>query len=1006
MKTADNKTTAARSAHTQEQTQQPFFQKDGQGDFFSEKTREGQPFFGPLAVQSKLTIGQPGDKYEREADSMADKVVQRLAQSPVSDAEPSTVYRLPSTVSQVQRKAIFESNEDQPAADVQTKLSGAPPVQAKCAACEQEEQLQKMEEPGAEEEPDVQAKCAACAEEEPEVQTKSDTPPPDATPDLQTRLNSSRSGGQSLPANTRSSMESAFGADFSGVRVHTGSEAVQMSQQLGAQAFTHGSDIYFNSGKYDTGSTGGKKLLAHELTHTVQQGGNGNSGKIQRNPETKEKGPDEVESSLPSYPNRASHEIIIMSGGPMSNKQDAEHDDNPLNYATAARVRIERLMESAFGNQKLMKPQDRITWVVMSPPYQYRALEDGEPRDSYISKIKNNSVTGLQKKWNTFVYNTLMKEMQEESKKSEKPVSTGFSDLFGELTTRFKKGKHQAGENAIRLHFVDSTKDFVDILNNGASEGERKQLKIGRLEYFGHGIPGQLWFTHGWKHLKIINESLTIDDINKLDPNAFIPMGEYRSMSCNTSTPPGVNKTSLAEAWINKVGGRFVGAVGRTDYAFILDKDLSKAKVTLSEGIYPLTADDRSKAPGVTPRKAYWTTTTGERKKEGAEQKPSPAKKKVTGWVHESELPKEENTGAQSSGKKESNPVDFNRIQSDASSSAIKKSIPPSKPEQQICVAKVTESVDSKAPGDLVCSPEGSAKISVEKCKPNQHKSPQKTKPTITGKGNEGTASKKSAADKDSEPSPGKGYLKVKSVDVNPNVKVAPDGTNKSWQPFLQKIGESALEESLEADDMPNTLYNLYGIGKEAKANSKGFKIGVVTRNGKKYYKIFGPKGAHPGIEGRWYAAKNFPTNNLELAKLVDPRTGLGEGLKSGSIGIGGALTVVGTTMDYAIDPKKEFGTDYAVDLSLDLVKSAGSSAAGGAAGAAATGWLAGGVLGAEIGSVAPVVGTIIGFVVGILAAMAIEYFISDYRAAIKAKFHKHESKSSGKSKNGKSTSK
>ena len=1005
MKSAENKTTAARSAQTQEQTRQPFFKKDGQRDFFSETSQAGEPFFSPQTIQPKLTIGKPGDKYEQEADSMADKVVQRLAQSPAPDAEPSTVYRLPSTVSQVQRKAIFESNEDLPAADVQTKLSGAPPVQAKCATCEQEEQLQKMEEPGAEEEPDVQAKCAACAEEEPDVQAKSDTSSPDATPGLQTRLNSSKGGGQSLPAATRSSMESAFGADFSGVRVHTGSEAVQMSQELGAQAFTHGSDIYFNSGKYDTGSTGGKKLLAHELTHTVQQGG-GTNGKIQRDTKTTEKGPEQVEASLPAFPKREPHEVIIMSGGPMSNKQDAEHDDNPLNYATAARVRIERLMESAFGNQKLMTPQDRITWVVMSPPYQYRALEDGEPRDSYIDKIKNVSITKLQDKWNALVYKTLVQEISDESTKSGKPMPSKFSDIYSLLISKYRKGEHQAGTNAIRLQFVDSTKDFIDIMNNGATEGERKQLKIGRLEYFGHGVPGQLWFTHGWRHLKIIDESLTIDDINKLDPNAFIPMGEYRSMSCNTSTPPGLNKTSLAEAWINKVGGRFVGAVGRTDYAFILDKDLSKAKVTLSEGIYPLTADDRRKAPGVTPRKAYWTTTTGERKKEGEKQKSVPEKKKVSGWVHESELPKDASTDVQNSGKQENSPVDFSRIESDASSSIAKKSPPYFKPEEQVCTARVIESVNSKAPGDLVCSPDGSAKISVEKCKPNQSKSPQNTGTKITSKGNEGTANKKSTPDKDSEPYPGKGYLKVKSVDVNPNVKVAPDGTNKSWQPFLQKVGESALEESLEADDIPNTLYNLYGIGKEVKANSKGFKIGVVTRNGKKYYKIFGPKGAHAGIEGRWYAAKNFPKNNLELAKLVDPRTGLGQGLKSGSIGIGGALTVVGTTMDYAIDPKKEFGTDYAVDLSLDLVKSAGSSAAGGAAGAAATGWLAGGVLGAEIGSVAPVVGTIIGFVVGVLAAMAIEYFISDYRAAIKAKFHRRQSNYTGKSKKARSTSK
>ena len=69
-------------------------------------------------------------------------------------------------------------------------------------------------------------------------------------------------------------MNSAFGADFSKVRIHTGDEAVQMNKELKAQAFTHGNHIYFNQGKYNPNSLQGKHLLAHELTHTIQQGGN------------------------------------------------------------------------------------------------------------------------------------------------------------------------------------------------------------------------------------------------------------------------------------------------------------------------------------------------------------------------------------------------------------------------------------------------------------------------------------------------------------------------------------------------------------------------------------------------------------------------------------------------------------------------------------------------------------------------------------------------------------
>ncbi|HEY1216129.1 MAG TPA: DUF4157 domain-containing protein, partial [Bryobacteraceae bacterium] len=66
-------------------------------------------------------------------------------------------------------------------------------------------------------------------------------------------------------------MEASFGADFTDVRIHTGSDAMSLCQRLGAQAFTHGKDIFFNEGKFDPESGPGKLLLAHELTHIIQQ---------------------------------------------------------------------------------------------------------------------------------------------------------------------------------------------------------------------------------------------------------------------------------------------------------------------------------------------------------------------------------------------------------------------------------------------------------------------------------------------------------------------------------------------------------------------------------------------------------------------------------------------------------------------------------------------------------------------------------------------------------------
>jgi len=88
-------------------------------------------------------------------------------------------------------------------------------------------------------------------------------------------IQSAKGGGAPLDDGVRSSMEQGFGADFSGVRVHTGGQADALNRSLNARAFTTGSDIFFGKGQYNPGSTGGQELIAHELTHTVQQGAAG-----------------------------------------------------------------------------------------------------------------------------------------------------------------------------------------------------------------------------------------------------------------------------------------------------------------------------------------------------------------------------------------------------------------------------------------------------------------------------------------------------------------------------------------------------------------------------------------------------------------------------------------------------------------------------------------------------------------------------------------------------------
>ena len=91
------------------------------------------------------------------------------------------------------------------------------------------------------------------------------------SPSIADTILSSQGKGMNLDYSTNSFMSSRFGADFSNVKIHNGSQSTQLNEQLNAKAFTVGNNIYFNEGKYAPTSEAGKHLLAHELTHTVQQ---------------------------------------------------------------------------------------------------------------------------------------------------------------------------------------------------------------------------------------------------------------------------------------------------------------------------------------------------------------------------------------------------------------------------------------------------------------------------------------------------------------------------------------------------------------------------------------------------------------------------------------------------------------------------------------------------------------------------------------------------------------
>ena len=91
-----------------------------------------------------------------------------------------------------------------------------------------------------------------------------------ASPAIESKVSNLRGTGSSMPDDTRENMENAFGASFSDVRIHNNTDAQQLNRELNARAFTHKTDIYFNTGEYRPETSEGKHLLAHELAHVQQ----------------------------------------------------------------------------------------------------------------------------------------------------------------------------------------------------------------------------------------------------------------------------------------------------------------------------------------------------------------------------------------------------------------------------------------------------------------------------------------------------------------------------------------------------------------------------------------------------------------------------------------------------------------------------------------------------------------------------------------------------------------
>ena len=218
------------NTQTQEGAQPDAFFSQATASDHQIQTNGNAAFFQP-----KLEIDPVNSPSEKEADAAAEQVVNRP-----QSRDHSTQA--------VQRKKIQRMEEEQPAAKRIQRVEEEQPAAKRIQRVEEEQPAAKR----------IQRKEEAQKEDDQVVETM---------------IRRTKGGGVPLPEDLRAEMEKEFGADFSQVRIHTGADAIEMTQAMHAHAFTHGYDIYFNEGRFDPASKGGKELLAHELAHVVQQKG-------------------------------------------------------------------------------------------------------------------------------------------------------------------------------------------------------------------------------------------------------------------------------------------------------------------------------------------------------------------------------------------------------------------------------------------------------------------------------------------------------------------------------------------------------------------------------------------------------------------------------------------------------------------------------------------------------------------------------------------------------------
>jgi hypothetical protein len=276
MRTSAEKSSTTTSATVTQAARAPFVARAGGGDFFAPARQAGGP-----SVQMKMTVNERGDKFEQEADKMADKVMRMPAPPAAAGAE--RLQRQPEEKLQKREeekilRAALPDDKVQKAED--DKIQKAPADWQKVPLREEEKILRAaLPDDKVQKAEDDKIQKAPAGDET----LRREAPAGGAAAvggDVQSAIHHKTTGGEPLSSDVRDHMEPRFNADFGNVRVHRDAESASLNNRLGARAFTYQNHIFFSRDQYQPGSSDGKQLLAHELTHTIQQGQS-----IQRSPQ-------------------------------------------------------------------------------------------------------------------------------------------------------------------------------------------------------------------------------------------------------------------------------------------------------------------------------------------------------------------------------------------------------------------------------------------------------------------------------------------------------------------------------------------------------------------------------------------------------------------------------------------------------------------------------------------------------------------------------------------------